>query len=156
MSPMIGHLEAGVLCAQDGMVVRDAPDTVAGTTHVVEQAPDFISMGRAVPAVLGVGFGVKSGVLGDIGVDGVTMTLTHPAFEGTGATEQSFVTRVGSENAPGVTFYQFDYRYELALGDWTMTASVGSTILYEVHFTVVPPSALPELAEACNYLDLIG
>lgn len=153
---MIGFLEAGVLCAQEGGAVREAPDTVAGTTHVVEEAPAFISTGRAVPAVLGVGFGVRSGVLGDLGVEDVTMTVTHPAFAGSGATEQSFLTRVGTQNSPGITFYQFDYGYELALGEWTMTASVGSTVLYDITFTVVPPSALPELAEACGFTHLIG
>lgn len=155
-SPMLGFFEAGVLCALDGGQVREAPNTVAGTTHVVEETPEFISNARVVPAVLGVGFGVRAGLLGDQGVEGVTMTVTHPPFAGNGATEQSFVTQIGVEDAPGITFYQFDYGYELALGDWTMTASVGSTILYEADFTVVPPSALPELAGICGYQDLIG
>lgn len=153
---MLGFFEAGVLCAQNGGEVREAPDTVAGTTHVVDDVPPFVSTGRAVPAVIGIGFGVRSGLVGDLGQDGVTMTVTHPPFAGNGATEQSFLTRVGAQDTPGITFYQFDYGYELALGEWSMTASVGSTILYKVDFVVVPPSALPELAVVCGYQDLIG
>jgi hypothetical protein len=59
VSPMVGFFEAGVICAQDGYGVRHAPDTIAGTTHVVEDAPPFVSNGRVVPAVLGIGFGVR-------------------------------------------------------------------------------------------------
>lgn len=155
-SPMLGFFEAGVLCAQDGGTVRDAPDTVAGTTHVVTDAPPFVSTGRAVPAVTGIGFGVRSGLIGTFAQDGVVMSITHPPFAGSGTTEQSFITQIGPKGSPGITFYQFDYGYELALGDWTMTATTGGIVLYEVTFTVVPPSALPELADVCGYQDLLG
>lgn len=157
-SPLLGFYDAGVLCAQDPSTVRDAPGTVAGTTHVIEEAPPFVSKGRLVPAVIGIGFGVRAGIAGDLGQDGVVMRVTHPALSGggQGATEQTFVTTIGSELSPGITFYQFDYAYELALGDWTMTATVGDETLYEATFTVVPPSALPELAGVCGYLDLLS
>ena len=156
VSPMIGLFEAGVLCAQEGGTVRSAPDTLAGNTYVVEGAPHFVSTDRLVPAVLGIGFGVRSGLASDLGQDGVLMSVTHPPMEGSGVTQQSFTTAVGSRDVPNVTFYQFDYGYELALGDWTMTASFGGVTLYETTFTVVPPSALPELAGVCGYLDLLS
>ncbi|SMX39778.1 DUF3859 domain-containing protein [Octadecabacter ascidiaceicola] len=155
VSPLLGFYEAGVMCAHEGGAVRMAPDTLAGSTHVVEEAPAFVSTGRLVPAVLGIGFGVRSGLDADVGQEGVLMTVTHPPLEG-GATQQSFTTVVGSRDFPGVTFYQFDYPYELALGEWTMSATYGAVTLYETTFTVVPPAALPELAGVCGYLDLIG
>jgi hypothetical protein len=37
-----------------------------------------------------------------------------------------------------------------------MTATVGAVTLYETTFTVVPPQALPQLAGACGYLDLLS
>lgn len=156
VSMLIDSFEAGVVCAQDGGTVRDAPGTVAGTTHVVEQAPPFVSNGRRVPAVLGIGFGVKSSVPLPSGLEDVTMTVTHPPFKGSGATEQSFVTRIGGEGIPGITFYQFDYDYELALGEWTMSAFANGVTLYHATFTVVPPAALPELASVCGYSDLLS
>ena len=156
VSPMIELFEAGIVCAQEGGAVRMAPDTLAGTTYVVEDAPQFVSTDRLVPGVLGIGFGVRSGLASDFGQDGVLMTVTHPPLEGSGVTQQSFTTIVGSRDAPNFTFYQFDYGYELALGDWTMTASYGGVTLYEATFTVVPPSALPELAGVCGYLDLLS
>ncbi len=155
-SPLLGFFEAGVLCAQDTGVTREAPNTVAGTTHVVEEAPPFVSTGRRVPAVLGIGFGVRAGFAGELGQEGILMSVTHPPFDGSGATEQSFFTYVGSEGSPGITFYQFDYPYELAVGEWTMTASASGVTLYETTFVVVPPQALPELAGVCGYLDLLS
>jgi hypothetical protein len=156
VSPMLGLFEAGVLCAQEGGTVRLAPDTLAGTTYVVEDAPQFVSTNRVVPGVLGIGFGVRSGLASAIGQDGVLMTVTHPPLDDSGTTQQSFTTVVGSRDDPNITFYQFDYPYELALGKWTMTATYGAVTLYETTFTVVPPSALPELAGVCGYLDLLS
>jgi len=128
LSEEIGFFESGVICAPLSIGTRDAPDTVAGTTHVIEDAPPFVSNGRVVPAVLGIGFGVRAG-----------MSST-----------------IGHEDAPGVTFYQFDYGYELAIGEWVMMAIADETVLYEVTFNVVPPSALPELADVCGYIDLLS
>jgi len=156
LSEEIGFFESGVICAPLSIGTRDAPDTVAGTTHVIEDAPPFVSNGRVVPAVLGIGFGVRAGMSSTIGQDNVIMQITHPPFSGSGATQQSFITSIGPEDAPGVTFYQFDYGYELAIGEWVMMAIAGETVLYEVTFNVVPPSALPELADVCGYIDLLS
>ncbi|MBU2992619.1 DUF3859 domain-containing protein [Octadecabacter sp. 1_MG-2023] len=156
VSPLLGFYKAGVLCAIEGGVVRDAPNTVAGSTHVVEDAPPFVSEGRLVPAVIGVGFGVRAGIQGTLGQDNVVMTVTHPPLIGNGQTKQSFSTSIGAELTPGITFYQFDYPYELALGDWTMTARSNGVTYYETTFTVVPPETLPELASVCGYTDLFS
>jgi len=131
VSSLIGFFEAGVLCAQEGGTEREV-----------------------VPAVLGIGFGVRAGLEFPLTLDGVTMTVSHPKFQG--VTEQSFTTTLRPKEDPGITFYQFDEVYELALGEWTMTATYEQTELYKTTFTVVPPQSLPELAGACGYLDLIG
>ncbi len=144
------------MCAPEPGETRAAPDTVAGTTNVIVDAPPFVSTGRLVPAVLGIGFGVRAGLASEFGQDGVLMTITHPPFEGSGVKTQSFYTYVGPSDDPGVTLYQFDFGYELALGDWTMTASHSGVTLYETAFTVVPPSSLPQLADVCGYLDLLS
>lgn len=156
ISPLVDRFEAGILCAQETGVTRDAPDTVAGTTHVIEQAPPFVSDSRVVPAVLGIGFGARVSLLSETGLNGVIFAVQHPAFAGKGATEQSFETVIGGQGAPGLTFYQFDYPYELALGDWRMTATSGGITIYDVTFTVVPPTTVPELAAACGYADLFS
>lgn len=155
-SPLLAVFEAGVVCAIETGLEREAPNTVAGSTHVITAPPPFISTDRVVPAVLGFGFGVRAGLKGDLTQNGVVVRVTHPPFAGTGATEQSFVTRIGPETDPGVTFYQFDHGYELVTGDWTIKGSMGAVTLFETTFTVVPPDALPELAGACGYQDLLG
>ncbi|MEL6959373.1 MAG: DUF3859 domain-containing protein [Pseudomonadota bacterium] len=156
VSPLLGAFRAGVFCAPETVGRRAAPDTVSGETNIIDQTPPFASYGRVVPAVLGIGFGAEAGIMGDIGTDGVLMTVTHPPFDGLGATTQSFVTYIGPETDPSITFYQFDHPYELALGDWTMRASQAGVTLYEVTYTVVPPEALPELAGICGYQDLLS
>lgn len=156
MSPLIGFFDAGVLCGQDGGERREAPDTLAGSTFVIEDTPPFVSKGRLVPAVLGIGFGVRAALASDLGQDSVLMSITHPPLADSGTTRQSFTTYIGPKDVPSITLYQFDYPYEMALGDWTMTASYGGVTLYESTFTVVPPAALPELAGVCGYLDLLG
>lgn len=156
ISDQLGHFEAGILCAPPTTGVQEAPDTVAGTTHIVDEAPEFVSHGRAVPAVIGVGFGAVAGFKQGIGIDGVQMRVTHPPFADSGATEQSFETWVGPAADPGVTFYQFDYTYELAVGDWVLEARLGDEVLYRLNFTVVPPEMLPDLAGICGYEHLIG
>lgn len=155
-SPLLATFEAGIVCAQDSGVTRDAPDTVAGSSNVIDEAPAFVSTGRVAPAVLGLGFGVQAGVSGDIGMEGVTMSVTHPPFDGSGATRQSFTTYIGPGDDPSITMYQFDFPYELALGDWTMRASRSGVTFYEVTFTVMPPAALPDLAGVCGYTDLLS
>ncbi|KPP90558.1 MAG: protein of unknown function containing DUF3859 domain [Rhodobacteraceae bacterium HLUCCA08] len=156
ISPALGHFEAGVFCAPPTEGAEPAPDTVAGMTHVVTEAPDFVSHGRSVPAVPGVGFGATTGFKGPFGRDGIEMRVTHPPFPGLGATRQSFETWIGPAADPGITFYQFDHDYELVTGDWVMEAWDGDSLVYRLVFTVVPPELLPDLAGICGYEDLLG
>lgn len=156
VSPLLGTFEAGVLCAPDTQENRAAPDTIAGQTHVIDETPPFVSRGRVVPAAYGIGFGASAGLMSEDGMDNVTITFTHPPFKGFTATEQSFLSHIGPKDDPAISYYQFDHDYELALGTWVMTAEKEGATLFEVTFTVVPPSALPGLAAACGYTDLLS
>jgi len=156
VSSRVAVFEAGILCAPDSVGTREAPGTVAGTTHIVEETPPFVDEGRMVPAVLGVGFGVRAGFDSSFGEEDILIRVTHPPFAGTGATEQSFFTYIGGLNDPAITFYQFDYDYELALGTWTFEALSGDDLIYRTVWTVVPPNTLPELAGICGYMELLG
>jgi len=151
----ISEIEAGVVCAPDPVDSVPAPDTVAGTTHVIDVEPRFVSVTRVVPAALGVGFGVKSRSTDPAGLAPVTMVLTHPPMGPEKTVEQRFVTRISGQ-AASLTFYQFDYGYELVPGTWTFTAMQGDAALYSVAFEVVEPHMLPDLATACGYLNLLS
>ncbi|MEO0917704.1 MAG: DUF3859 domain-containing protein [Pseudomonadota bacterium] len=155
VSPDISVIEAGVICPPETVGSSPAPDTIAGTTHLIEEEPEFVSNTRVVPAVLGLGFGVKAQtpILG--GINQVTMLVSHPAMGQEAVESQSFLTRI-SDLSPSLTFYQFDYSYELLPGTWTMTAMRVDQVLYQVEFEVVPPEMVPELAGVCGYLDLLS
>ena len=154
-SALIASVEAGIICPPSDMGSAPAPDTLAGTTHILTEEPPFAAAGTRVPAVLGLGFGIKSQSTDPTGIVGVTMVVTHPPMGASGATTQRFQTSISGQ-APSLTFYQFDHKYELVLGTWTMTAFAGEEALFSVSFDVVDPRQLPELASVCNYLDLLS
>ena len=151
----IASLESGVICPPPTVGTAPAPGTVAGTTHLIDENPPFVSLGNRVPAVLGIGFGVKAMAVDPAGLSDVTMTVTHPPMGDGKATSQSFFTRVGGGD-PSLTFYQFDFDYELLIGTWTMTATKDGVTLYETQFDVVPPRLVPELAAICGFEQLLS
>ena len=152
---MLANHQAGIICAPPSMGTAPAPDTIAGTTHLINEEPEFVSTKRRVPAVLGIGFGVKSQAFDVAGIPEVTMTITHPEMGKTSATSQSYPTRISGEY-PSLTFYQFDFNYELVTGLWQMEASQGGTIIYRTTFEVLPPEQVPELATICGFEDLLS
>ena len=154
-SSQIASVEAGVICPPDPIGTTPAPGTLAGETHIIAQEPEFVATGQKVPAVLGLGFGVKARAANAEGIEPVKMVLTHPAMGRDAVTSQNFLSRI-SGNDPSLTFYQFDYPYELVTGIWQFTAMAGDTILYSVSFEVVDPRQMPDLADICRYQDLLS
>ena len=155
MSDQMASVEAGVICAPETTGELEAPGTVAGTTHLIAEEPPFIAVTRRVPAVLGVGFGIKSRSVAETGIDGVLMTVTHPPMGDAAVTTQTFLTTIRGSD-PSLTFYQFDFDYELLPGIWQLQASYGDDVLYRTTFEVLPPDMVPELAELCGFEDLLS
>ncbi len=154
-SNTIASMEAGIICPPPTVGSTPAPGTLAGTTHIIAEEPPFVSNARQVPAVLGLGFGIKAQSVAAAGIAPVTVIVTHPPMGDTNATVQSFQTSISGQD-PSLTFYQFDYTYELARGPWTMTAHYGADVLFSVDFEVVDPARTPELAGVCGYLELLS
>lgn len=153
-APEIALFEAGILCAPEAVGTEPAPDTVAGFTNVIEGDPGFVSHGRLVPAVIGVGFGVRAqSKAADF--PAVTMVVTHPPMGPEGVTRQSYGSAIGSADT-SLSYYHLEYDYELVIGRWTFTALDGDRVLYAAVFDVVPPAEVPELASICGYEDLIS
>ena len=151
---IIGSFSAGIFCAPEVVGTNPAPDTLAGVTNIIEEAPEFVSTGRRVPAVSGMGFGVKSRAKG-APLTFVTIVVTHPPMGDGGATSQSYITNIGSEGS-SLTMYQFDFDYELVEGPWSITAYEGDETLFRASFTVVAPQLVPELASVCGYENLLS
>lgn len=154
-SPAITYLQAGILCGPETIGSTLAPGTIEGATHIIADEPDFISDAQVVPAVLGLGFGVKAQTALAEGIDSVDITVTHPAMASAGVTTQSFPTRISGAD-PSLIFYQFDHSYELVQGTWQFTARAGDETLYAVTFEVVDPRLVPGLANQCGYVDLLS
>jgi hypothetical protein len=155
VSSKIATYEAGVICAPEIIGYNEAPDTVAGVTNIIESEPPFVSTGRRVPAVQGIGFGIKSQSQDPFGLSDVQMVVTHPPMGPEGITRQSYPTTISGADT-SLTFYQFDFDYELVTGPWTFEAMYQGQSLYRVTFDVVAPQAMPELAKVCGFEDLLS
>ena len=83
------------------------------------------------------------------------MVVTHPAMGAQKIETQTYGTFISSLSS-SLTFYQFDYNYELLPGIWNMTAMQGETVLYSVNFEVLPPEQVPELASVCGFESLLS
>ena len=147
--------EAGVICAPPTVGTAPAPDTVAGTTHIIDVDPPFVSTKRRVPAVIGIGFGIKVQANDAAGIPEVTMLVTHPPMGKSGATTQTYQSQISGTD-PSLTFYQFDFDYELVLGTWQIEASQGGRVLYRTSFEVVPPAQVPQLVATCGFEELLS
>lgn len=152
--PRINDFKAGIFCAPEVIETQPAPGTVSGETNIIKSTPEFVSTGRNVPAVLGMGLGVKSVAKGYF-IPDVTVVVTHPPLGPNGATSQTYMTSIQSTRT-SISLYQFDYNYELVLGPWTVSAYDGDELLYRANFNVVSPELVPELASVCNYEHLLG
>lgn len=159
VSPLLSAFQAGIVCAQDTGETAPAPGTIAGFTNIITTEPDFVSPTRRVPAVLGIGFGVKSRARRPPGYDTVLVTVTHPPMGANGVTVETYITAIrGEDGTPGlsITLFQFDTDYELVTGPWTISASEAGKQLFHAKFTVLPPREVPELAQVCHYQGLLS
>ena len=154
VSDYVAEFESGVICPPPTTGERVAPGPVAGVTHVIEENPPFVSVANQVPAVKGIGFGVRASVVFAEGMP-VTMVVTHPPMGEDGVTSQEFTSHLSGESR-SITFYQFDYAYELLVGRWTMQALSGDTVIYATEFDILPPDEVPELAGICGFENLLS
>ena len=154
-SPAILALKAGIICAPQVIGTNPAPDTVAGVTNVIEGDPQFISNGRQVPAVRGIGFGVKAQAADRRGLSDVIVTVSHPPMGDAGTTRQRYTAAISGDRL-SMAMYQFDFDYELVQGPWTIEMSQGGEVLLRVGFEVVAPQRVPQLASVCGFENLLS
>ena len=155
VSPLIATHESGIICAPPTLGISEAPDTVAGTTHLIKEEPNFVSQKRRVPAVIGIGFGIKAQASDIFGMPDVTVTISHPKMGKDRVKTQSFDTRISGTDK-SLAFYQFDFDYELVTGIWQLEAVRGDDLLYRTTFEVLAPNEVPELATICGFENLLS
>lgn len=151
----VADFKAGIFCAQKVIAVNPAPGTIAGVTNVIEGEPGFISVSRRVPAVIGVGFGVKVRVDEPFGYDDVRITVTHPPMGPDGIATEQYTSAI-SGAILSMNLFQFDFDYELVPGIWSIEADWGGKPVYRAVFEVAAARDVPELAVACGYADQLS
>ncbi len=142
-------LTQGVFCEVESSESVEAPGTVAGRIELYDEVPEFQWLSTRVPAVLGLSFGIKTQTDGRL-LQGVVITLTHPPFKDSGATEQRYVTSMGGTGV-SINAYTFDLPEEMVQGTWTFTATQGGREIYKASFDVVSPLQEPEIAGSCGF-----
>ena len=154
-SSAISWIEAGIICASDTGEYREAPGTISGRAHAPTEEPPFVSNSQVVPAVRGVGLGVKARSDATIGMLPIEMILTHPPMGEDGITRQTFVSLI-TPDRNAIIFFQFDHDYELVTGPWSFTAMRDGQTVFRANFQVVSPDEMPDLADTCDYRDLLS
>lgn len=144
---LLERIDWGIVCADDSGQREPAPDTISGYIDIYAGEPWIGLRTRKVPALNGLSFGVIGWGAGG-GVDGVTITVTHPPMQPSGATRQSwpaaFATGEGAAN-----FFTFDIPEEEVPGAWRFVARRDGVVVYDVGFEVVHPAALPDFVDPC-------
>ena len=153
-SDRVADLTFGLICPPPDGERRPAPDTLSGWVHVPQEPILRQADSRLVPAVLGIGFGVWFSLTDSDAVD-LRYTITHPPMPPGGEMTQSWEVVIGPGNASSA-FFQFDHPEEVQPGDWMISASSDGAEVFAVGFTVLPPRALPALADLCDQDTLLS
>ncbi len=134
ISPAVARYEAGVICPATGNEVPSLP---------------FVARTLVVPAVQGMGFGVRALTTEVVGPVQARIVLSHPPMGPSGAIRQEFSLTLSPTHLAGF-HYRFDGPEELLPGTWRVQAQSGGTVLFAVDFNVVAPGPNDGLVRACG------
>lgn len=148
VSPDLSLMEAGMTCRPQVTGTVTAPGTMKGSIAVVRDPMAFVATGRQVPAVLGLGFGVRARLADPGQRREVTIVVTHPPMAPGGVTRESWTATLTGLTSL-LNSYRFETEAELVPGDWTISAEAGGKVLFRVPYTVLPADRLPGLAQVC-------
>lgn len=146
--PPVIDAEQGLFCAvREGELIPQ-PDTESGFVNITDEPLEMVARGDLVPGVLGMGMGVRF-VLDAPNPRELTYVTQHPPMGADNWTRQTWSSTV----QPGfveTVFYQFDYAYEVLIGDWELSAYDGDTLVYSARFRVTDPALVPHLSGLCS------
>jgi len=136
----------GLVCPSGNAVELPAPGTHLGVIKQREGWQKIEYTTQVIPMVNGIGFGVEAAPLQDL--TGVQVTVFHPPYPGTNVTEESWISDF-STDAQNLSFFTFEFPFELVEGRWAIQATHRGNILYAVEFDVVPASRFPDIDGLC-------
>ncbi|NJM81929.1 MAG: DUF3859 domain-containing protein [Tabrizicola sp.] len=132
--PLIADVKFGVLCAVAHKGQQPAPGTLNGFIHLVDETTDFDWPERQVlPAVLGLGFGVRVKAAPDVQIPFAQIRVFRPGREA----PEYWETPIG-DLGYALAFFSFDTEDELLPGRWVFEGWDGGTRLFRAEFDVVP------------------
>lgn len=146
---VITSLKYGLICADEQMDSRPEPDTVLGYVSEPRHPQEIVVETLVVPLLRGMSFGMLAEIAPNAPPDIGKMTVTHPPFNESGATQQSWSFGLGS-GSQNMHFFTFDFPDEEVPGTWAFEATAQGKTIYKVVFEVVDGSGRPTLADICK------
>ena len=138
VGPLVARWQAGVVCANEFGRGSNAANDIS-----------FIAQTQTVPAVVGMGFGVRAQTTVPEGITGVTIVVDHPPFQAGGPRQQTYQTSMSGAGLSGF-FYRFEEQREVQPGRWRISALNGSNVLYSIDFDVVQARQGDALLQSCG------
>ena len=135
----------GVHCNVETEGTLEAPATESGFINLMSGIPEFSYRHQAIPARLGISFGVVA--VSESDIFGTRLVTWKP-----GATEPEYWYSDMVAGQPTIQGYMFETPDELITGPWRLEAYDGETQLYSVAFEVLPGAELPGVTSDCNLL----
>ena len=138
VGPLVARWQAGVVCPSEFGRGRNAADDIS-----------FIAQTQVVPAVIGMGFGIRAQVTPPEGLSRVQIVVEHPPFTPGGPTSQNYTTSISGTGMSGF-FYRFEEAREVVPGTWRILALANGAPVYDIDFNVVPARTNDGLLRSCG------
>lgn len=145
LAPGVTLVDLGIFCQPGTTTREDAPETALGYVHAITDLPTVAFRQQEVPARIGVNFGVI--VAFDRDLTGVRAETWKPGVP----TPDVWYTDETAD-VPRARGYVLEFPDELLPGLWTMEAYDGDTLLYRVHWEMLPGDQLPGVGSACEFV----
>lgn len=138
----------GVICDVTLNGSRPAPGTESGVLNIIDQNRAIDVTTRAVPAELGISFGIRATLDADHRLSELWVEVTHPPMGPNGVTIERWHADPLTDT-PLLNLFTFEHDYELVQGTWHFRLKSGSEVLLEQRFSVFPAGTVPAVQQAC-------
>lgn len=142
--PPITVLHHGIFCDTDDGARIAAPDTQLGYIELAPEGLEISQVRQTLPADIGLAFGVFAQASRDVAV---TVKVHRPDL----AAPETWNSVIRAD-APGPTYFTFDFPQEQVPGLWATEAWEGDQRLYRVEYLVTPAGSDPTLAGFCQLI----
>ena len=146
--PPLVDLEFGVMCDVRPTDSIPAPGTVSGVLNLIDEDRQIDVVTQAVPAELGLSFGIRVRLAPEAERALLDVIVTHPPMGDKGQEVEAWVDNV----APGsltLNLFSFEEPFELIEGPWLFQLRHEGDVVAEQSFLVTPKGTVPEVQQTC-------